>query len=178
MTNLKPVDESSIATDSSQLIMGCRHCLDQCEELLSLISAEHYIEISVDGSSIGAHMRHILDRFQCFFLGLQDGCVDYDARKRDKSIESDLAVANSALSSIVRRVEGLGLEDREVSVRAPVHAQGPSVTVPSTVDRELMGLVTHSVHHLAVLALVVRSFGYQLDRDFGKAPSTILYERA
>ena len=41
-----------------------------------------------------------------------------------------------------------------------------------------MGLVTHSIHHLAIIALIVKSYGYEMDSDFGKAASTILYESA
>jgi hypothetical protein len=51
------------------------------------------------------------------------------------------------------------------------------VSITSTVDRELMALITHSIHHLAIIALIVKSYGYEMDDDFGKAPSTIVYER-
>ena len=82
---------------------------------------------------------------------------------------------------------------KTITVRESVYHQGPSVEIPSTVDRELMGLISHSIHHLAhrahtaismndthlaIIALITKSFGYRLDSDFGKAPSTILYERS
>ncbi|MDB3909913.1 hypothetical protein N9390_10335 [Gammaproteobacteria bacterium] len=42
----------------------------------------------------------------------------------------------------------------------------------------MMGLITHSIHHLAVIALQAKAFGYPLNDDFGKAASTLVYERA
>ena len=39
-----------------------------------------------------------------------------------------------------------------------------------------MGLITHTTHHLAIMGMIARDLGYHLDDDFGKAPSTIVFE--
>ena len=52
----------------------------------------------------------------------------------------------------------------------------PAVEINSTLERKLMGLVTQSIHHLAIIALLAKSFGHQMGGDFGKAPSAIVYE--
>jgi hypothetical protein len=156
-------------------------CVDQCDQLLQMISVQDYVSTAQGSSSVGAHIRHILDRFQCFFAGLHDGCIDYDARKRDHAIENSLDAASFALSTVSRRIQDLELANclrDTVSVCESVHQEGPSVAIPSSVGREVMGLVTHSIHHLAIIALTVKPLGYQLDSDFGKAPSTIVYERS
>ena len=168
-------------TDATQLHGGCVRSIEQCAHLLQLISAEAYVDSSRGTSSVGAHIRHILDRFHCFLAGMPAGSIDYDARKRDKSIEKNLDVATFALVSVRRRIETMAALDdlgNAITVRESVHHQGPAVTMPSTVGRELMGLVTHSTHHLAIIALIVKSYGYEMDSDFGKAASTILYESA
>ena len=168
-------------TDATQLHGGCVRSIEQCAHLLQLISAEAYVDSSRGMSSVGAHIRHILDRFHCFLAGMPAGSIDYDARKRDKSIEKNLDVATFALVSVRWRIETMAALDdlgNAITVRESVHHQGPAVTMPSTVGRELMGLVTHSIHHLAIIALIVKSYGYEMDSDFGKAASTILYESA
>ncbi len=107
------------------------------------------------------------------------GSIDYDARKRDKSVENKMDVATIALDSLGRRIETMAALDHletPITVRESVHYRGPAVTMRSTVGRVLMGLVTHSIHHLAIIALIVKSYGYEMDSDFGKAASTILYE--
>ena len=182
MANSKALNQVDIQfTDATQLLAGCVRSIEQCGQLLRLISTESYVDSSRGTSSVGAHIRHILDRFHCFLAGMPAGSIDYDARKRDKSIENNLDVAAFALVSVSRRIESMAaLDDLEtaITVCESVHHQGPAVTMPSTVGRELMGLVTHSIHHLAIIALIVKSYGYEMDSDFGKAASTILYESA
>ena len=182
MKNTKTLNESGAqCSAAAQLIHGCKHCVNQCDELLNMVSQQVYGSFPEGTSSIGAHMRHILDRYLCFFAGLQNGLIDYDARKRDKSIETNLEAAAFALTSVSRRIDAMTLSEelgKTITVRESVYHQGPSVEIPSTVDRELMGLISHSIHHLAIIALITKSFGYRLDSDFGKAPSTILYERS
>ena len=107
------------------------------------------------------------------------GSIDYDASKRDKSVENKMDVATIALDSLGRRIETMAALDHletPITARESVHYRGPAVTMRSTVGRVLMGLVTHSIHHLAIIALIVKSYGYEMDSDFGKAASTILYE--
>jgi uncharacterized damage-inducible protein DinB len=158
-------------------VEGCVSCIDQCDQLLRLVPLEVYLDSSKGASPVGAHIRHILDRFHCFLSGLSTATIDYDDRKRDKSIENNLDAAAFALASVARRIESTEVLDATIGVRESVHHLGPAVTMPSTVGRELMGLVTHSIHHLAIIALIVKSYGYETDSDFGKAPPTILYER-
>lgn len=162
----------------SQLILGCSYCIDQCQQLLELISAEDYVFAAGD-SSIGAHVRHVLDRFQCFFIGLNEDTINYDARKRDPEIENNLSAAEFSVSSVARRIQALGeadFQDKIVSVQETVHHQGSSVAISSTMERELMGLIAHSIHHLAIIALIAKAMGYSPGADFGKAPSAIVYE--
>ena len=173
-----PSDNTEVR--AAQLIQGCCYCVQQCTDLMQLLSKENFTNASPGSSSIGAHMRHILDRFQSFFAGLQSGCINYDDRKRDKSIESNPEAASFALASVARRVEDIDLQanlGRNITVRESVHHDGPTVAIHSTVDRELMGLVTHSIHHLAIISMLAKSLGIDMGSDFGKAPSTIRYER-
>ena len=165
--------------DAEQLRQGCHFCLEQCDQLLSVLSAEDYAS-SAEMSSIGAHVRHILERFQCFLSGLNEGSIDYDARKRDRSLETNKQAALFALTTVSRRIEELGLQDhagQELNIRESVHPQLEPALASSSVERELVSLISHSVHHLAIIAMLARPLGYQFDSDFGKAPSTIIHEK-
>ncbi|MEX0964809.1 MAG: hypothetical protein WDZ52_12290 [Pseudohongiellaceae bacterium] len=167
-------------TAQSMLINGCINCIEQCNQILNTVSHENYIDASMGGASIGAHIRHILDKFHCFFVGLPEACIDYDTRKRDREIESNIGAAAFALATVGRRIEQLRqapARDGFIEVREAVLAPSPAVGVSSTLERELMSLITHSIHHLAIIALIAKSFGYPIDDDFGKAPSTLVYER-
>ena len=162
-----------------KLKAGCHHSLSQCKELLDRITEEDYNACSDHSSSIGGHFRHILDRFQSFFNGLSARRIDYDARARDKAIEVSLASAKFALTLAQRQLDTLSMAQmlaEPLLVSETVHYQGFTVQVSSTAERELMSLVTHSIHHLAIIALLAKGMGYSVDAGFGKAPSTILFE--
>ncbi len=173
---------SSYETDIDtvkQLKSGCWQSLSQCEELLERLNESEYRACSKHSASIGGHVRHILDRFQSFFHGLPIEHIDYDARERDKSIEINLAGAKFALASVQRQLDALThseIESLTLTVSETVNNQGVVVQVPSTAQRELMGLVTHSIHHLAIIALIAKGLGHIVDQRFGKAPSTLVFE--
>ena len=165
----------------SLLIGGCTNCIAQCDQILSIIPQENFTDDSKGSSSIGEYVRHILDRFHCYFAGLAGASIDYDARKRDPEIEQNVEAAMFALGSVARRIErlhSLPFCSELIGVKESVLSSSPAVEINSTLERELMGLIAHSIHHLAIIALLARSFGHHMDSDFGKAPSTIVYERA
>ena len=66
---------------------------------------------------------------------------------------------------------------KSIEVRESVHHESPLAEIPSTFDREIMGLISHSSHHLAIIALIAKSLSFEIDDDFGKAPSTLASER-
>ena len=173
---ISSTDSESVQLE--KLIKGCMHCIEQCDELLQQVSETSYCESREGVSSMGRHMRHVLDRFQCFFTGLPDSMIDYDARKRDSAIEENLEAAQFAVATIGRRIAALQPSaEASIAVRESVHHLSPKITLQSSVARELMGLITHTTHHLAIIGLIARDLGYSLSRDFGKAPSTMVFER-
>jgi uncharacterized damage-inducible protein DinB len=38
-------------------------------------------------------------------------------------------------------------------------------------------VLEHSIHHFALVGLLMRQMGYDIPREFGVAPSTIAYEK-
>ena len=159
------------------LIAGCQQGLQQCSDLLAALAAADYGFSTVGVASIGAHVRHISERYQCFLSGLPGGCVDYDARDRQRSLEADPAVAALAVTGIRRQLDALSAVDRPLRVRESVLVDTACGEVSSSLGRELLALVGHTTHHLAMIALLARARGYQLDGNFGKAAATIIHER-
>ena len=45
----------------------------------------------------------------------------------------------------------------------------------SSVERELQVLLSHTVHHYALIAVALRLHGHPVDEEFGVAPSTLRY---
>jgi len=172
---LSPVSQCK---SDSVLREACLECVDQCLEIIQLLPVETYQSSASGGSSIGTHMRHIIERIVCVLDGQEQGRVDYDHRARDPLLESDPTIAASTLATMQLRLEDLKPESAvTIEVRESVQPDNPAVVVISTLDRELMSLISHTIHHLAIIALLSRGAGYPLRVEIGKAPSTLLYER-
>jgi len=46
----------------------------------------------------------------------------------------------------------------------------------STIQRELQFLSSHTVHHFAIVAMILKIQGFETPDTFGVAPSTLKYE--
>jgi hypothetical protein len=130
----------------------------------------------------GAHLRHIVEFYQCFLDGLRSSHIDYDARRRDSAIESSREAAAAAIRSIItslrthpelsqQRIVWVRMEDAEASGI-------PDGFMESSVSRELQVLSSHTVHHFALIAMTLRAHGIHFDPDFGMAPSTLRHRAA
>ncbi len=124
--------------------------------------------------AIGPHLRHCLDHVSCFTRGLANGVVEYDARDRDPRLETDAETFREAVRKVLEVL--LTLEpaalSRVIHVRqipAPGHDQ---ITVQSTVERELLFLSGHTIHHCAIISQIAKMNGIELSVDHGVAFST------
>lgn len=157
-------------TDSIAANLGI---LKQGEALLSRLRDDTYTHClpSVFGSSIGAHIRHNLDHYACFLAGVPRGQIDYTARPRNTRIETERAVALGEFSRVCRAFEGMDIAHGSLRVRS--ESNPDSTPAPSSMARELEFLLSHTVHHYAIVAILCRLQGIAVDDGFGVAPSTL-----
>jgi hypothetical protein len=125
----------------------------------------------------GAHLRHVLEFYQCFLDGLDSSHIDYDARRRDESIERSRRTAALAIQAIIHALETRCevREERIVWVRMEDSEDSGvrDTFMESSLSRELQILSSHTVHHFALIAMTLRAHGVQMDAEFGMAPSTL-----
>ncbi len=152
-------------------------CVTQAIELLSELPPDRYAakgEASL-GASIGGHIRHNIDHYRSFLRQAEAGRIDYDDRSREATIENDPAAAYQRLHGIrcaLERFAGADL-DRAVEVKMDCGCSGEWSR--STLRRELQFLLSHTVHHYAIIAMMCRSAGIEMPEGFGVAPSTLKY---
>lgn len=155
-------------------------CLKQGISLLQSIDAEQYrmADSAVFGlGGVGKHFRHIMDFYACF-LYPEDNVIDYERRERDSLLETDKFRAEQKLAEIILLLdsESAALIDqaKDVSVTsAESSSYSRAVCTASTIGRELQFLISHTIHHYAIIALMLRGAGIEVPEYFGVAPSTI-----
>ena len=127
-------------------------------------------------ASIGGHYRHMLEHFQCLVRGIRSGEINYDARERNRRLETEVAYATIATCDVLRAIKNYRKENlaRPCKVVNSV-SYGASETsaMESNIGRELAYCVGHAIHHYAIIRLICSYFGIEVPKEFGIAPSTL-----
>lgn len=164
----------------SKLINENLTILAQGIELLLHTPPAVYIAANTEtfGSSCGAHFRHVIQHYQAFLAGVCAGHVDYDLRDRTVALEIDIDVAIQALQEIRIGFEAYDFSERQIEILQNYDPAKPKQPVPSSIARELTFLTSHSIHHYALIGVILRLKAIEVPRYFGFAPSTIYYLRS
>lgn len=128
-------------------------------------------------SSVGGHLRHCLDFYQNFLAGLAVGRINYDHRERDERIEKSRLFAMAKIKSVIEGLSQMGAAELEALMEVSAETPDASEWSHSSVKRELQFLLSHTIHHYALVAVALRAQGFDPGGDFGVAPSTLRYWR-
>ena len=144
-------------------------------KLLNTIDESQYTDVSVAPyySSIGIHMRHILDVFDCVFTGLESKNVDLSARKRNEFVEQKISLGLGYFNEIITNLEGLDAENLDVIVKVKDDLGLGFVTANYTLASILIQAHSHAIHHFASIGYIISQLDINLpDADFGYNPTT------
>ncbi|MGE0812646.1 MAG: DinB family protein [Vicinamibacterales bacterium] len=124
--------------------------------------------------TIGAHVRHCLDHVEALERALVRGVCCYDDRVRGTATEDDPAVACARLAACRMRLSGLDAEllQTPLTLSAVIDDRGTTVRALTTVGRELAFVISHTIHHAALIAVLLEDFGRERPERFGLAPTT------
>jgi len=166
--------------DESHVTGQLLAALEQGRSLLLGLEEDLYTRnpAPIATSTIGEHVRHLLDGLACLSAGLESGDVDYDRRERDAELELRPAAAIARIDELSGRLDA-GAVDLESPLRvradAPPELARDAGWSDSTVGRELVFGVSHTIHHFALIAMILRSLGGEPPEGFGVAPSTLYH---
>ena len=162
------------------MIEAIQHNLNRGVRLLNSISDMQYSDESVKPyySSIGRHMRHILDVFDCIFCGLETGQIDLTARKRNELAEQKTAFGLSYFEEVKGKIDQLATRDLNQIVSVTDDLGLGKVTANYTLNSILIQAHSHAIHHFASIGYIIAELGIELpDADFGYNPTTPQFER-
>jgi hypothetical protein len=167
----------------TELIQANIQLLDQSRDLLQRLDIETYVKTSPVflNSAIGGHMRHCLEHYQSLIAGLHEGRINYDHRARDQKVETEPQAAEARMGELRNQLAGLDPANlpEDLSVLMDHGAESSTgVWQKSTLGRELQFLISHTIHHYALIAGLCRLHGVTICKDFGVAPSTLRHREA
>ena len=124
-------------------------------------------------TSIGAHFRHNLEFAEELLRGSESGVIDYAARRRDLGVATDRSAATERMETMINRLDSIAAGPVTV-----VSELDRSTRLSSSVERELEFILSHTIHHYALIAFKLRLLGIEVPVGFGVAPSTIEYRKS
>ena len=124
--------------------------------------------------SIGAHVRHVIEFYNCLLKGLETGSVDYDSRPRNILFETERSFAIETIQTIIRQIHAVQA-DRELHICLDLSLAGNPIQLSTGFYRELAYNIEHAIHHMAIIRIAVESEYVKvvLQENFGIAYSTI-----
>ncbi len=143
--------------------------------LLQHITDQQYSDTSIGPyhSSIGTHMRHILDVYSCVIDGLETRDIDLTKRKRNALAEQKTAEGLAYFDQIIAQL--CEIEEHQFSEEYKVtdNMGSGNITTVYSLGAILMQAHSHAIHHFASVGIIIHQLGIGLpDADFGYNPTT------
>ena len=161
-----------------QLQQAVNNVFVQLAGTLEQLTQQEYVRpcATLFNNTIGQHVRHIIELFQCLENGYDAGMVNYEKRRRDLLIETDKDFATRLLQEIFTN---LSRTNKELVLEAiyDEHATEP-ITISTNYYREIAYNLEHTIHHMALIRVGVNEVAaIELPEDFGVASSTVKYRK-
>ena len=156
-------------------ILALREHLEGLRDLLVRIPADSYrVTPAKVSGSVGAHVRHCLDHATALLSYSAGGELTYDSRLRGTDVEMDVRAAIGEIKRLHLALSDLDPSclDQPIVLRSIMQREGGSVFVKTTLGRELAFVTQHTIHHCAIIGLLLEQVGVSVPRLFGYAPST------
>ncbi len=156
--------------------------LDQlCVAIAKLTQDQYAKSIKVEVSSIGGHVRHVIEFYQALFTALRSpvgGELCYDKRQRTLLLETSKDAALQELSTIQADILAMPNKDFDITMSSIVEPNAPMIKMRTTLQRELFYLLDHTVHHMALIKMLAEQYGVLVSKNFGLAQSTQAHENS
>jgi len=157
------------------LLTSINRSLNELNHLLRQLSEKEYSNpcLELSNATIGEHIRHIIEMFQCLENQYEKGIVNYDSRERNILIQTNPAYALQVIQQIQKRV---GRPNKKIELQQIIN--GEEIRIESNYFRELLYNLEHCIHHQALIKVaVLKQETLIIDENFGVAPSTLAYRK-
>ena len=150
--------------------------LFELKSILNQVKDSDYSKalVVLENGTLGRHVRHILEFYECLFMSCADDAVCYDDRKRNILLEENIRFASDYVDQIIDKIEKVNINKRLLLKSKYDNAE---ILMESSLFREIMYNIEHTVHHLAIIRIAVSSELTYIDLSatFGYADSTVQF---
>lgn len=163
------------------VIAATKYTLKNLILFLEQIEAEAYSKrlVLLNESTLGEHIRHILEFYQCLFSQHHQRNINYDYRERNRSIQEVPNNAIRVIHEILCMLDSTNLNKELQLIVSYDTATNLTDEMPTNMKREITYCLEHAIHHMALIKVGVKIYfsHINLPADFGVAPSTIKHQQ-
>jgi hypothetical protein len=161
------------------------HCIENLNQIKRLIASLPEKDFQKQSenlfcSTIGEHVRHILEFYSCLLEGINRGEVNYDTRKRQKELECQPEIAMTKIDDIAFQLKQIP-EDKPLVLKANYSInENVNELISTSVNRELGYCLEHCIHHQALIKSALKEHNCLslVEKEFGVAASTLRNKKA
>lgn len=156
-------------------VSSLKHTLQKSLILLERLPNSVYINDSVGPfySSIGGHIRHILDFYTSILKGVNNYLIDLTDRDRNTFIETDVYFAIAEIKKVLTELENYTVYDLEDKYELIDDLGQGKVSIPTNLYSILVQANSHTIHHYAIISQLLFAFEINIDdKFFGYNPTT------
>ena len=167
----------NIACENATVVMLKRRLLTEIRiavDIIQELDDVTFRQSSNNSASVGEQFRHNLDFLNLFLDGVELGKVDYSNRERDVRVQCSRRYAIVRFGIAASRIAKLPryILAEPIAVRSEIDR---CMWFQSSVGREMEFVLSHTIHHHALIAEKLSRSGIELERAIGLAPSTEEY---
>lgn len=164
---------------TEQLTQEAISLLKQLSTVISSLDDQTYASHHelLSGASIGAHVRHTLEFFECLQKCPSSKEINYDLRQRNPELEVS---RRSAMNFIDQLSDGFRFSSSATNLQLVSQgADGSTRQMTSSLDRELWYTIEHAIHHMAIIKIGILHAepNFTFPQNFGIASSTVIYQQ-
>jgi hypothetical protein len=150
--------------------------LDEMRRLIARLDDDTYRRPAPGRTSggVGGHVRHCLDHIGALVSATRTGVCEYDRRHRGTEVETCRAAAVRQILELSERLLTFdaSMLDEPLLVESQIDPAGAMILTRSSVCREVAFLISHTIHHNAIVAQLLRARGEDVGERFGMAAAT------
>jgi hypothetical protein len=155
--------------------------LSQLQTVINGLTDQEYskkIDV-LSENTIGKHVRHILEFYECLQKGVPHNSVDYDLRNRDLMLETNVEYANRFIGKTMLWISFINADKMMTLIANFSNDADEKMEIQTTCYRELAYNIEHAIHHMAIIKIAIdNDFKHvTLPENFGVAYSTVNYQQ-
>lgn len=158
----------------NKIIQSNLKTLQKTSLLLSNLTNEELCNDTVSpyNSSLGCHIRHILDFYDCVLNTNSENKIDLTARKRNNAVETNCEIAVQYLNRIIDKLQNIDCKAEEKVFVIDDLGIG-KLEIHYTYGALFAQANSHAIHHYAIINYILDNLGIVMpDHEFGYNPTT------